>query len=167
MKKNLTFLTGIVILITILVAAGCGSSEKKNSPAEEGIDPVEVGLDSKTVTIYLKDTVIGESMHLLMYHEKNSDCGVIDNLQTVVYREDIIVFKKADNSQIKKVDTIRLVEEKVKVFNVVNSMDRGLYALEIDSDAPEDTIVKYVIEFAINKDTSYIIDPYLRIPKQQ
>jgi len=159
MKKILTLLIGIVVLITILVADGCNTSKKENGSISAEKDP-------KTVTIYLKDTVIGESMHLLMHHEKNPDCGVIDNLQTVVNRDDIIVFKKAVNSKIKKVDTIRLVEEKVKVFNVVNSMDRSLYVLEIDSDAPEDTIVKYVIEFAINKDTSYIIDPYLRIPKE-
>ena len=69
MKKNLTFLTGIVFVVTMLVAGACGdrkkqtgSTDEENGSTPEAFASVEVIPDS-TVKIYLKD--------LLIHHGKN------------------------------------------------------------------------------------------------
>lgn len=166
MKKNLILLTGIVFLITILVAGSCRNGNKQNSPTKEENDTAEVVDDSTTVRIYLKDILIDGSMHLEMYDSKKPGCEVIDNLVTVVYPGDTVIFKKAHKSNVDEVIDIRLVEEDVKIFSVGDREDRGLYVLEIDPNAIPDT-VKYEIVFTVKKDTTtWTIDPYLRIPPQ-
>ena len=177
MKKNLTFLTGIVFLITILVAGSCGNSEKQNSPPEEEEipnDSPKVADAPTSVSIYLKDTLIDGRMHLEMYHARDSLKKVIDTLTTVVYRGYTVTFMNADESNIKKVNHIRLVEvDSIFSGEVIEVEGRSLFKLEILPNAPYDTIVKYEIVFTVKdttkettKETTWCIDPYLKIPKE-
>ena len=185
MKKNLTFLTGIVFLITILVAGSCGNSEKQNSPPEEEEipnDSPKVADAPTSVSIYLKDTLIDGRMHLEMtddrhlemYDDKDPKKKVIDTLTTVVYRGYTVTFMNADESNIKKVNHIRLVEvDSIFSGEVIEVEGRSLFKLEILPNAPYDTIVKYEIVFTVKdttkettKETTWCIDPYLKIPKE-
>ncbi len=173
MKKNLILLTGIVFLITILAAGGCSTGKKQNgstpvvnladsTEAEKGLKAVED--DPTTVIIYLKDREINGIMHLEMSDSRKPDCSVIDNLETVVTPGDTIIFKKAQHSKVKEVTNIR-VEYKVEKISLEDfRVDSGLYVLVLDPHGPWNIIVKYDIEFFIKKDTTYTIDPYLKIP---
>ena len=66
MKKNLTFLTGIVVLITILVAGSCGNSEKQNDSTKDENGGAIVAAEATHVDILLKDSLIDGTMHLFM-----------------------------------------------------------------------------------------------------
>jgi len=164
MKKILTLLAGIVFLITILVADGCNNSKKENGSTPVGKAPAAVKPDTTTVSIYLKEYEIHGIMHLEMSDSKKPECPVIDNLETMVFPGDTVIFMKASGSKVKEVISVSLVEQTFIASNEDVKVDSGLYVLIIDPTAPMDTIIKYDIEFAIDKDTTYIIDPYLKIP---
>jgi hypothetical protein len=166
MKKNLKLLTGIAFLITILVAGGCGNSSKKKVPPKEEATPKIVADDSTKVDIYLKAVVIDGSMHLEMYEEKKSECPVIDGLLTVVYGGYTVTWRKADNS-IDEIVAIRPIDDVEGIFGSLREREaESLWTLEIPEDPDPDTI-KYEIDFIVkdHKDTTYTIDPYLKIPK--
>jgi len=167
MKKNLTFLTGIVFLITILVAVVCCSDTNQKESKEAGDDP-------KTV-VYLSEIEMGGSMHLLMSHSRKPGCEVIDGLITDVNPVDTVYFMKGKNSRIDEVKDIRLLEkvfeirkEKYPIEADAETRDVLYYMLIIDSHISPDSIAKYEIEFTVrgHKDTTYTIDPYLRLPKE-
>ena len=167
MKKNLTHLTGIVFLITILVAGSCRNGKKQNDSTKEANNTAEVVEDSTEVRVYLKDILLNGSMHLEMYNEKDSLNKKVDSLYTDVQPGYTVIFKKAHKSNVNEVIDIHLVEEDVKIFSVGDREDRGLYVLEIDTNAIFDT-VKYEIEFTVKGDpTIHTIDPYLRMPPQE
>jgi hypothetical protein len=166
MKKNLTFLTGIVFIITILVAGSCGNGKKQNGSTKVADDSTEVKDDSTTVRVYLKDILIDGSMHLEMYDSKKPDCEVIDNLVTVVYPEYTVIWQKAPKSNINEVKDIRPIDDDGKIFSKGVIEVESLWTLEIPLNAKPDT-VKYEIVFTVKGDTTtWIIDPYLKIPKQ-
>jgi len=173
MKKILTNLTGVVFLIAILFAFACDTGKKqKASPADEEVPPAKeeapavVRDNSKKVEIFLKDTVIDGTMHLLMYDTRKAACDVIDNLTTVAYPGDTVFFKKAHRSNVKKVVEIVLEKENVGVFSEYDLVTRGLFKLIINPEPPDDTlVVKYDIVFTVNQDPNeWKIDPYLKIP---
>ena len=164
MKKNLSLLTGIVFLITILTAGACGKKPEQKGKAATS--------DDSTVVVYLKDTLKDGRIHLAMYNEKKSDSIVIDSLTTVVYPGYHVVFYNAKKSKIKKVHNMRPAEGQADIFTEVDSLYRkGLFELEIYSDAPDSTKIKYEIIFTVKelkdgveKETTWYIDPFLRIP---
>lgn len=160
MKTILTLLTGIVFLITILAAGGCNKK-----PNQKG-DPLADN-DSTKVDIYLKAVLIDGSMHLEMYDSKKEGCVVIDGLVTVVYPGYTVTWKKAKESNINEVEDIRPINDFGKIFDNLNkeTEPKSLWTLEIPGNAKPDT-VKYEIDFTVkdDKDTTYTIDPYLRIP---
>lgn len=167
MKKVLINLTGIVFLITILLAAACGNSKKQNEPEELAtLD------ESTTVNVFLKEIEIGESMHLLMYDSRKSECPVIDGLISDVNRGDTVKFRKGKNSRIESVEDVRLIEVEGDPKIYKERFEPGgvvYYQLILDTNALQnDTFVKYEIHFMVkgHKDTTYIIDPYLRLPRQ-
>jgi len=161
MKKILTPLTGIVIIITILFAGACKDRTKSGEQTTATRD------DPTSVSIYLKDTFMNGSEHLLMYDSKKPHDKVIDSLETVVYPGDTVVFKKAHKSDVKEVTDIRLV---LPVFNIYSETvldDSGLYVFRIDTSAPWDTRAKYEIDFIVKQDTTlWNIDPHLVIPPE-
>ena len=160
MKKILTLLTGIVFLITILAAGGCNKGPKQK------VDPVADN-DSTKVDIYLKAVSIDGNMHLEMYDSKKEGCVVIDGLVTVVYPGYTVTWKKAHESNINKVEDIRPIDDFGNIFDNLNKETdpESLWTLEIPGTAEPDT-VKYEIDFTVmnDMDTTYTIDPYLRIP---
>jgi len=175
MKKILTHLTGIVFLITILVAGSCKRSTQPNDTATEENGSREVQKqaivaedDPTKVEIYLREIKIGGSMHLLMSDSRRPKYEVIDGLITDVNRGDSVIFMKGKNSRIRGVEDIRLLEEDFNINEIKIEVEgKVYYKLKIDSNAsPNDTLVKYVIDFTVkdHKDTIYTIDPYLRIP---
>ena len=170
MKKNFILLTGIVFLIAVLAAVGCSNSTKQQESSEEATPKALIAApaDTTTVMIYLKDREIDGIMHLEMSDSKKPECPVIDNLETLVHAGDTVIFKKAQNSKVRKVTEVRVEYnvEKIPIEDFDFKGDSGLYVLIIDTIAPEDTIiVKYDIVFTVKQDT-FIIDPYLKIPKE-
>ena len=187
MKKNLIFLTGIVFVLTILLAGGCGDRSKQNSSTTEENGPTEVKKDlisdeddSTRGHISLKDTLYSDgTMHLFMY-DKQSECGVIDDHLIVVKRNHTVKWKNAKDSKITKILHIRPVGDTsfwgaVPVIDSTEgdseeffSINRGVFKLVIPNSATLDTLVKYEIHFTVkdHKDTTYILDPYLKIPEE-
>jgi hypothetical protein len=160
MKKNLLLLTGIVFVITILVSGGCkrDTQPKVTPTADKGIQQVR---DPK-VFISLKAISIEGEVHLLMSDSKNPDCEVIDNLITVVYAEDTVIWKKGPNSNIRTIDQI-ILHEGHGFSSEFFIVDDSLIALQIPSIVRGDTI-KYDIVFTHRHDVETdTIDPYLRI----
>jgi len=174
MKKNLLFLTGIVFLITILVAGGCKTSPEPRALVGGYSD------DPTAKHIRLKDSLIDDTMHLFMY-DKKSECGVIDDHLIVVKRNHTVKWKNAKDSKIEAILYIRPVGDSTfwGAAPVIDrteadsteffSINRGVLKLVIPDSATLDTLVKYEIGFTVQgyKDTVFCIDPYLKIPKQQ
>lgn len=160
MKKNVLLLTGIVFLITLLAAGGCDRGNNSK-------DSTNAGNDTTKVDIYLKAILIDGSMHLEMYDSKKPGCAVIDGLVTVVYPGYTVTWKKVQQSNIDKVKDIRPIDDFGKIFGdgVEEIEVESLWELVIPDTAEPDT-VKYEIDFTVkeDKDTTYTIDPYLKIP---
>ena len=154
MKKILTLQTGIVFLITILIAGGCSNGNK---------------LDNTTkVEIYVKAKEQDGRMHLEMYNEKHPDKKEIDTLTTDVRPGYTVIWKHAHKSKIKKVNHIRplnLIKENGKIFSkeAEEVESKSLYTYEIPSTAKPGK-EKYEIIFKDKNDDFWCIDPYLRIP---
>lgn len=176
MKKILTHLTGIVFVIAILAAAGCGGDKKQDSSTPEPNGSTKEAL-SPEGHIYLKDTLVNGETHLFMY-DKHCDCGVIDDHFIVVKRNNFVIWKNAPDSRITEILHILPVGEtsfwgevpKVSDDFVEDSEvfrdNNGVFRLVIPEAAP-DTIVKYEIKFTVEGDTTeHVIDPYLKVPDQ-
>ena len=149
MKKILTLQTGIVFLITILIAGGCSNGNK---------------LDNTTkVEIYVKAKEQDGRMHLEMYNAKHPDKKVVDSLYTDVLPGYTVIWKKVDQSGIKKVNHIRPIKENGKIFSEDAREVKDLYQLIIPPDATPG-IEKYEIVFTDKDGITWCIDPYLRIP---
>ena len=139
MKKNLVLLTGIVFVITILLAGGCGSGNKQElvadveneSTTEESKE--DILTDSTKVKIYLKDSLIDGRMHLEMYDSRDTTKIKVDSLYTLVYPGSTVTWKKATNSNVKDVIDIRPTGDVGNMFSngVTMDMVRGLYDFEL------------------------------------
>ena len=180
MKKNLVLLTGIVFVLTILLAGSCknGKKNKGTEPAENSSEPVEDVMafadnDTTKVYIYLENILEDGRQRLLMHDSKKPHDVVLDSLETVVNPGDTVIFKKAQKSDVRKVINIRLVKELFEISGEDLSKDvredSGLYMIIINSNAQDSITVKYEIDFTVKLDhpTIHTIDPYLKIPKQQ
>ncbi len=160
MKKNLLILTGIVFLMTILAACGGRNESNPNNS-------VLADNDTTTIYIYLKAALINGSMHLAMWDSKKPKCPVIDNLVTVVYSGNTVIWKKAPNSNIDKIISISPLDD-------VNIFRNGVKEIEVDSTwtlkIPDNSVtpdtVKYIVVFTVKKDT-ITIDPYLEFPDER
>ena len=177
MKKNVILLKGIVFLITFLIATGCNSGKKQNDSTPEATDPAQ---EATKVDIYLKDSLINGTMHLFMYDSKKlKECGVIDDHLIVVKGGYTVKWKNAQESNIDEIMHIRAVGADTTFFGAVPEIDitevdtieafrKGIYKLVLPDSIPLDTLVKYEIIFTVEEeDTTYIIDPYLKIPPQE
>ena len=171
MKKILTHLTGIVFVITILVAGGCKQVTKDNAETTAGNERTALEADSKDVDIFLKEILIDGRMHLEMYDSRDTLKIRVDSLYTLVYPGSTVNWKKAAKSNVKAVHNIRPTEDDGNMFSngVTMDMVKGLYTLVIPDSVGVDT-VKYEIVFTVKmdgedeKETTWCIDPYLRIP---
>lgn len=173
MKKNLTFLTGIVFLLTILVAVSCGDNDQQNGTPANGIVPEGVPVevlklleDSTIVGIYLTEIKIGDDMHLKMSHARKPKFEVIDGLISEVYPGYTVIFLKGQQSKIEKVTGVTVLDTIIDITPAeIVTEDVEYYRILIDSTSMYDTIAKYEIRFFIKNDTTeYIVDPYLQVP---
>lgn len=167
MKKNLTSLTGIVLLFAIMIAGACTTTDngdKKSEGIEPGTKGSPIVLSDPNVIIYLEDTLINGRKHLLMWDSNDKLHKVIDNLTTDVQAGDIVHWRTI-NGSIKKINNIRPVEAKGNIFRVEAQTDslRAAYQLKIPDDASPG-IEKYEIVFTDRDDRTWCIDPHLRIP---
>jgi hypothetical protein len=153
MKKNLTLLTGIVFLITILLAGAC-------SPAK--------GKEPKKVKIYVQAYEKDGKMHLKMYDSNDPSIVVIDTLHTKVWPGTKVIWKLVKDSGIKKLEKIgpkapgRVINKDAKKIPGTKK-----FQFKIPDNAPDNTEDKYDIKFTDKNGDSYTIDPYLRIPRKQ
>jgi len=157
MKKNLTFLTGIVFLITILVAGGCESATTN--------DDSNGSKDLKRVTIYLQAHEIDEEMHLKMYDSNDLDKVVVDTLHTVVQPGTKVIWKLVKDSGIEKVEKIGPTNEgEIIIEDATKIIFTKRFKLKIPKNATpgED---EYDIDFKAEDGKTWKIDPYLKIPR--
>lgn len=167
MKKNLTILTGIVLLISLLIAFGCRSKEKEEEK-EEAIE-IEV-ISEANVTIFLNAAVEREHnrKHLEMYNSYNPDSLVVDSLVTGVKSGEIIIWDRKPGNGIKRVIHVRpVLENGILMPEAAKEMSyekKKVFMIKIPV-VPNDTIIeKYEIVFEDDDNNTWCIDPYLRIP---
>ena len=163
MKKNLILLTGIVFLITILLAGGCS----KGKPIE--MEGVVIIKDSTKVIIHLKYTLIDGEKHLEMYDSNDPENVVVDSLYTWVARGMKVIWKFDSQSGIKKIHEIGSSKEVRNIFKE-DARKRFLcksFKLKIPNNAPWDETEEYDIEFEVKDGNIYKIDPYLRVRPAQ
>lgn len=154
MKKKLIFLTGIVLLITVLAAGACNRDAKPS--------------DSETVKIYLKATTINGKKHLKMYDSNDRSVVVIDSLHIAnVEPGDEVIWKLKWFSGVKKVKEIgpgkpgKIIDKNAEIIPGSKK-----FKLKIPDNAPRDSKEKYDIIFEDKDGNTWHIDPYLRIPKK-
>lgn len=158
MKKILTLLTGIAILITILAAVGCTTVQ-----VPQATDDLSV------VIIYMKDTLIGESHHLLLWDSNNPENKVVDKLITDVEDSSQVFWTLADNSGIRSLKKIKPKEEgKILTKTIKGGILVPSVVLKYKvppNQAPED-IQAYKIKVKDIKGERWEIDPHLKIPPE-
>ena len=168
MKKILTFLTGIVLLITILVAGACNSAsnpEELNEPNEP--NELQEPREPETVTIYLKAIRTNGGKHLEMYDSNDHDNVVVDSLETLVMPGDTVVWEIISQWRMKKMTKIgRQTPGKILDKNAEQIPDSKNFSLIIPDNAPWDKTEKYDIEFKGWLGKTWTIDPYLKLPRQ-
>ncbi len=163
MKRNLIVLTGIVFVLSILVAVGC--KQTKQTDTREAFEGFTIDLtDTTKVWIYLQDTTIGGSVHLLMYDSRKPGDVVVDDLVTEVYGGYTVFWDRVLGSNIHKIEDIRPVEDSTQIFIEDVTLDRNVFKLHIPTDVPDSIEEKYEIEITLKDSGTWVIDPYLRIP---
>ena len=160
MKKILTLLTGIVLLITVLAVGGC-----KSATTNDDSNSSNDSKDLKKVIIYVKAVEKNDGMHLEMY-DSNDTTKVVDTLVTIVEPGTKVIWKLAENSGIKR---IKKIGPKERGEIIIGDANRILFfnrfKLKIpDNEIKPSTEEKYDIVFVDKKDKKETpIDPYLKI----
>ena len=179
MKRNLIVLTGIVFVISILIAVGCQQPKQTDSTEGETeltfgyINPSLLASDS-TVEISLKDTLIDGRYHIFMYDSNDSTIQVVDNLYTDVEPGWTVYWINAPGSNIKEILNIRPVLENGVLFTEeaeeIELFDKKLYKYKVPDEITPPVTEKYEIVFTVKiqegeeeKESTWCIDPYLRI----
>ena len=161
MKKILTLLTGIVFLITILIAGGCKSAGDNDQPI----------LLRGEVTIYLMEAFEKNGKkHLRMYDSNNPDIIVVDTLETLVKPGTKVIWVALDESGIEK---LKKIGPKQRGDIIRKDAAGFLYTLftkkkklKIPDNAPiPSEREKYDIKFKYKDGKTWTIDPYLKIPR--
>jgi len=155
MKKILSLLTGIVALITILLAAGCSKTGDSEGPE-----------DSPKVKIYLKAIEEDGEMHLKMYDSNKPEDKVIDELETLVPPGSTVIWKRTLSSGIKRIDKIGSKSGDGNIFkgDAQPIPNTKRFKLEIPEDVSSGEEEAYYIKFEDKDGKLHEIDPYLRIP---
>ncbi|MBS0010147.1 MAG: hypothetical protein KFF49_01975 [Bacteroidales bacterium] len=157
MKKNLSPLTVIVLLITILIAGACRMQEKVvRAPA---------------VIIHLiKIVEIDGVIHLEMSNSYAPGLIVVDSLWTDVNPGDTIIWLAKPQSGIKAILDVRPVKKEGKIFKeaaIEASYKAQKAFMTVIPDDAEPGSEKYEIVFTDNDNRIWCIDPYLRIPGRE
>jgi len=157
MKKNLTILTGIALLITILIAGGCKSADEDDNTN-----------DSRKVTIYLKKVVkIDGKTHLEMYNSYATEQVVVDSLRTFVQPGMKIIWAPETDSGIKIVNKIGSSTGNGNIFD--RDASRVFLSKKFKFKVPDGAFgeEKYDIQIEDMEGQSWNIDPHLIIPDRR
>lgn len=157
MKKTITYLTGIVLLASILLAGACSKAQGPKLKKEQ-----------RKVEIICKVVEVKGAKHLEMYNHTEPNSKVIDTLQTDVWpgtRVTWIWVKDSESEVFVKIGPER--KGKVIPGNARKVPFTRKFRLRIPRDAPQPSErEKYDIEFKDKGGKTVTIDPYLRIPKK-
>ena len=187
MKKILTHLTGIVFLITILIAAGCNSATENDSqtftdptvPTDQTVltdptDPTDqrVPEEVDTVTICLGEAFEdNDGKHLRMYDSHYPDNIIVDNLETFVWPGTVVIWEVLDGSGIRK---LKKISPKNGNGNIMHRDASGFFytlftgkkKFKVLEDAPRPSErEEYLIKFKYKDNKTKTVDPYLKIPR--
>ena len=174
MKKILTHLTGIVFLITILIAGGCGSATENDSqtftdPTVPKVPTVTtdqtVPDEVDTVTIYLvKAFEENGKKHLKMFDSNDPNIVVVDTLLvTDVKPGTKVIWTFLEGSGIEKLKKIG--PEKTDAI-IIRDAKKILFKKDFQLKIPNSAKPgqeKYDIVFEDEDGNTVPIDPYLRI----
>lgn len=156
MKKNLSILTGIILVLMILISGACNKQGGEDYPE-----------DSNKVTIYYKVIMVGKEMHLEMYNSYNKSFKVVDSLWTEVKPKMKVIWEPLDNSGIKKVKRIGPSKQNPKIFKTdahkVFLSKKFKFRIPREAKQGED---KYDIKFEAIEGGEWTIDPHLIIPDE-
>jgi hypothetical protein len=163
MKKIFTLSTGIVFLITILIAGGCDPSKghKATNTQENNKNVANDG--TKRVIIYIRSIRQDGVIHLTMF-DSNGKIA-IDSLITDVQPGGTVIWKLERASGIKNIDKIYATTGEHNIFKkdpAKRFLSKG-YKLKVPDDAKEGE-EEYAIDYILENNTKVTIDPYLRIP---
>ncbi len=159
MKKILTHLTGIVLLITILMAGGCSPAKVPQASTE----------DLSVVIIYVKAVKVKEENHLEMYDSGDLGNRVIDELETYVDDSTKIYWMLADDSGLEK---IKKVKPKNTGGKIMPGPAKGIWFLKhykkhvVPGNQKSGDTQEYLIRVKDLDGKTWEIDPYLKIPDQ-
>lgn len=157
MKKISVLLTAIVLLMTILIAGGCG-------PENNGDDSKE---PLKKVVILVKIDKDSDKQHLQLYESGKPESIEIDYLHEVeVDPGTKVVWRRAPDSGIKKFTKIGPVEEgEIFPQDASTILLNKRYRHRVpDKDITANTKQKYDITYIPKgEDEEKSVDPYLRI----
>jgi len=164
MKKILTHLTGIVFLITILIAGGFTSADNPCEPTEY----------PEIVTIYLKAYEVDGEMKLKMYDSKNEKPIVAEDHVAEVGPETRVVWRRANESGIRTIKKAGPKESEIgPIFpgDATTILLNKRRRIRVPDNAPvpsrgeEGIRQEYEIKFKDKKyNREWTTDPYLEIP---
>ena len=166
MKKILTFLTGIVFVITILVAGSCSQ--------KPGVSP---GEDKGKVEIHCKAVEINGEMQFEMW-DSNDNTKVVAKLctddNTKLVADDStdvepgtkVVWMWVQESEIQKFEKIGpQAPGQIITGNAKKILFTQRFSLKIPKKAPKPSEKEaYDIKFVDKDGKTWTIDPYLKIP---
>ena len=179
MKKNLTFLTGIVCAIAILVAGACGSAPENDPQTFTDLtDRTDLAIQAVPEEV---DTVIislveafeeNGTKHLNMFDSHNPGIIVKDNLETFVWPGTVVIWVALDGSGIQKLKKISPKDD--SNGNIMHRDAKGFfYTLftgkkkhKVPDNQTPGEIEEYLIKFKHEDNSIWEIDPYLKIPEE-
>ncbi len=186
MKKNLVPLTGIVFVLSILLAGSCKPSvktdEAKNSN-KKLIDSMQLALDSiqrasnKTIYITCKAVVVDGILQFSMSDKDDIVVATtsenrlifVAELKTEVKAKKKVVWTWAESSQVQEFLIISPKETGGDIMrgNAEQSEpdSRKKFKYDIPDDVTNQDEEKYIIQFIWDEET-VTIDPYLKLPEQ-
>ncbi len=161
MKKNLTLLTGIVLLITILIAGGCSSPQPQDRLVKISCKAVAADDGSLQFTMWDNDDALVATL-------SSKDSLKYDaHLITDVQPGGKVQWKWGTGSQVREFVKVAPQKANGKIMPGPAKPHDGqrVLKLEIPDDAPEGE-ESYYIQFIWAEDT-VTIDPYLKVPPTQ
>ena len=156
MKKATTYLTGIVFIITILIASGF----------TQAVDPDKPSENLKKVEIYLKVYIKDGEKHLEMYDSNNPAKRVIDDLYTDVEPGTKVVWRRAKDSGIRSIKKVSPIDPgDIFTGDARTILLNKRFRTRIpEGEVKRDKEEKYIIIFKDKKEKEETpIDPYLRV----
>jgi len=161
MKNLFRLSTGIVFIISILIAVGCGP---KRGNKEEPVTIEETVTIEDTVFIFITYYEINGEIHLKMFDSKGN--WAIDNLTTYVMPENRVIWKLDTLCGFKDFIHIKGIPNGNIFKGVVLKPDREQTGKQLKLYLKNDIKGKeeYEIKVKMKNNDEYTLDPMLRVP---